>query len=84
MTNLITPIRVGSPARKDAESPLDQSAAEMVDYLLFVDEAPLPGPISGTSSFAADFAARGPRDAQGRSLRDSGADGSTVVTAAAT
>ena len=70
MTNLIT--RLGWEARlgKDAERPLEQSAAELVDYLLFVDEAPLPGPISGTSSFAADFAARGPRDAQGRSLRD--------------
>ena len=70
MTNLIT--RFGWDARlgKDTERPLEQSAAELVDYLLFVDEAPLPGPISGTASFAADFAARGPRDAQGRSLRD--------------
>jgi hypothetical protein len=70
MMNLIT--RLGWEARlgKDAERPLEQSAAELVDYLLFVDEAPLPGPISGTSSFAADFAERGPRDAQGRSLRD--------------
>jgi hypothetical protein len=70
MTNLIT--RLGWEARlgKDAERPLEHSAAELVDYLLFVDEARLPGPIAGTSSFAADFAARGPRDGQGRSLRD--------------
>ena len=70
MTNLIT--RLGWDVRlgKDAERSPEQSAAELVDYLLFVDEAPLPGPISGTSSFAADFAERGPRDAQGRSLRD--------------
>jgi hypothetical protein len=48
---------------KDAGEPL-------VKYLLFCDEAPLNGPISGTSGFAADFSARGPRDAEGRSLRD--------------
>ena len=33
-------------------------------------EARLTGPIKGTSSFAADFAGRGPRDSKGRSLRD--------------
>jgi hypothetical protein len=43
---------------------------ELVDYLLFADEAPLPGKIAGTSGFAEKFASRGPRDSQGRSLRD--------------
>jgi hypothetical protein len=43
---------------------------ELVDYLLFVDEAKLPGPVRGSSGFAEKFAARGPRDAKGRSLRD--------------
>jgi hypothetical protein len=43
---------------------------EMVDYLLFVDEAPLPGPIRGSSGFAEKFARAGPRDGKGRSLRD--------------
>jgi hypothetical protein len=38
--------------------------------MLFADEVPLTEPISGTSSFAADFAWRGPRDSEGRSLRD--------------
>jgi hypothetical protein len=42
----------------------------LVRYLLFVDEAPLAGAVRGTSTFAADFQARGARDAQGRSLRD--------------
>ena len=42
----------------------------LVRYLLFVDEAKLDGPVRGTSSFATDFQARGPRDARGRSLRD--------------
>jgi len=46
---------------------------ELVDYLLFVDEAKLPGPVirtPGSSGFAEKFAARGPRDSKGRSLRD--------------
>ena len=43
---------------------------ELVDYMLFVDEAPLQGNIAGTSGFAEEFSARGPRDAKGRSLRD--------------
>jgi hypothetical protein len=42
----------------------------LVEYLLMSGEAELTEPIQGTSSFAADFAARGPRDRQGRSLHD--------------
>lgn len=42
----------------------------VVQYMLFRDEAPLTDPVAGTSRFAADFAARGPRDSKGRSLRD--------------
>jgi hypothetical protein len=71
MLNLIT--RVGWEARigaKEAGRSIAQAAEELVDYLLFVDEAPLPGPITGTSKFAERFAAQGPRDAKGRSLRD--------------
>jgi len=41
-----------------------------VRYLLFADEAPLDGAVTGSSSFTSDFAARGPRDRRGRSLRD--------------
>jgi hypothetical protein len=48
---------------------LGESANELVDYLLFVDEAPLPGPVHGTSGFAGKFAAQGPFDSHGRSLR---------------
>jgi len=70
MLSLIT--RVGWEARMgtDAGRPLASAAAELVDYLLFVDEAPLPGPIAGTTAFGANFATPGPRDSQGRSLRD--------------
>jgi len=39
-------------------------------YLLFTEETPLTAAVKGTSDFAKDFAALGPRDKQGRSLRD--------------
>ena len=70
MLNLIT--RVGWEARvgEEAHRPLSAAAAELVDYLFFVDESPLPGPISGPTAFARTFSAQGPRDAMGRSLRD--------------
>jgi len=45
-------------------------AHQLVDYLLFVDEAPLPSKVEGSSGFAREFPAKGPRDSQGRSLRD--------------
>ena len=41
----------------------------IVKYLLFCGEAKLEGPVVGTSEFAKEFAARGPFDKQGRSLR---------------
>jgi hypothetical protein len=46
-------------------------AGEMLlEYMLFCDEAPLRGPLHGSSEFAARFQAAGPRTAHGRSLRD--------------
>ena len=42
----------------------------LVRYLLFCGETKLTEPIAGTSSFAADFVKKGPRDAKGRSLRE--------------
>jgi hypothetical protein len=78
MMNLIT--RVGWEARIAAYDlahrqanhsvPLADAARELVDYLLFADEAPLPDKIQGNSGFTEKFAAMGPRDHQGRSLRD--------------
>lgn len=38
--------------------------------MLFVNEAPLAAPMKGNTTFTTDFAQRGPRDAQSRSLRD--------------
>jgi hypothetical protein len=71
MVNLMT--RVGWEARVGAAAagrPLDRAVDELVDYLLFVDEAELPGPIAGSSTFADTFAAAAPRDRRGRSLKD--------------
>jgi hypothetical protein len=48
-----------------------KAAAEpLARAMLFADEVPLAGAIHGTSSFVADFEARGPRDTRGRTLRD--------------
>jgi hypothetical protein len=66
MMNLIT--RVGWEARTESAT-LRTSAREFVDYLLFVDEAPLTARFEGTSGFAAKFEAMGPFDRKGRSLR---------------
>ena len=49
---------------------IERPAEELVRYLLFADEAPLDDPIAGTSVSPEEFAARGPRDPRGRSLRD--------------
>jgi hypothetical protein len=45
-------------------------ATEVVDYLLFIDEARLTEPVRGSSSFAQRFSTTGPRDRQGRSLHE--------------
>jgi hypothetical protein len=72
MTNLLT--RAGWEARvvsgpEDAVAAvMDGVAQEVVDHLLFIDEAPLPDRIRGNSGFAERFSARGPRDRKGRSL----------------
>lgn len=44
-------------------------ANDLLRYLLFVDEFQLKTPIAGTSAFAREFSRQGPRDKQGRSLR---------------
>ena len=43
-------------------------ASEVVDYLLFIDEAKLTNRVRGGSGFAERFSAAGPRDRKGRSL----------------
>jgi hypothetical protein len=77
MENLIT--RVGWEARlakveagdvAGAGHGIDEGVEDLLKYMLFSGEATLTAPIEGTSGFAAKFESRGPRDAQGRSLRD--------------
>ena len=45
-------------------------AGELVDYLLFIDEAKLTEGVRGGSGFAERFSASGPRDRKGRSLHE--------------
>jgi hypothetical protein len=80
MTNLL--IRVGWEARlalnESARNPREKLTAdrlitddvrELVDYMLFVDEPSISGKFESTSGFATKFAAIGPNDSRGRSLR---------------
>lgn len=48
---------------------LDAAATALVECFLFCDEPRLEAPLAGTSGYAAEFAALGPRDPRGRSLR---------------
>jgi hypothetical protein len=52
------------------EVAIDNVVDRLVREMLFSRAEPLDGPIRGTSTFADDFAARGPFDAQGRTLRE--------------
>ncbi len=53
-----------------ARGALDEDVDDLVEYMLFTQEAPLTEPVEGVSSFARTFPQRGPRDHLGRSLRD--------------
>ncbi len=65
--------RLGWDARIAAADgkPLDEGEIEdLLEYMLFTHEAKLKAPITGSSGFEQSFEKRGPRDSQGRSLRD--------------
>jgi hypothetical protein len=79
MTNLMT--RIGWDARialregkgkpeGASRDRVNSEIEEMLGYMLFTDEEPIKQPVAGVSTFTKSFAARGPRDAKGRSLRD--------------
>jgi hypothetical protein len=71
MTNLM--IRTGWEARiadPSGQAQFEADLESLVTYMLFADEATLRGPVIGVSTFTKTFAERGPRDHQGRSLRD--------------
>jgi len=59
-----------SPQDKaSAERLITEDAADLADYMLFAGEAPIQGKFESTSGFQQQFAASGPRDSRGRSLR---------------
>ena len=57
---------ISETTRRKIEGPSE----DLLQYLLFTDEASFEEPMVGSTSFAKDFAAKGPRDPKGRSLRD--------------
>jgi len=64
---------LGEPADRrwpSTDTVLAAAAESLMASFLFCDEPPLEGPLEGTTKFAAEFKARGPADASGRSLRD--------------
>jgi hypothetical protein len=73
MTNLLTRIgwetRFALHEKSLTAEKLSAMAKEIVDYMLFVDEARMGSPVRGTSGFEEKFAAQGPFDGKGRSLR---------------
>jgi len=76
MTNLIT--RLGWEARIARQenklavfnARMDTLAGDLVDYMTFAEESPLREPVKGVSTFTQTFVQRGPKDKQGRSLRE--------------
>ncbi|MEO8052307.1 MAG: hypothetical protein ABI833_18005 [Acidobacteriota bacterium] len=76
MTNLIT--RLGWETRvavkdgklEESRPRLEALVDQMTTYMLFADEASIGQGIGGVSTFTESFPKRGPRDRQGRSLRD--------------
>jgi hypothetical protein len=56
--------------KADLSGLVKELAEPVVRAMLFSGEAALTDPVTGTSSFAADFVKQGPRDSRGRSLRD--------------
>ena len=67
--------RAGRPPADPPAAGIRETAVELVDYLLFVHEAPLPPGIRSTSGFGEWFSAQGPFDSQGRSLHQLDLDG---------
>jgi hypothetical protein len=76
MTNLITGVSQqfrrasANGTLGNSKNSLDRAVDQMVDYMLFVDEAALREPVKGVSTFTSTFPQRGPSDRHGRSLRD--------------
>lgn len=61
--------RTGLMSNAD-EVRIEDEIRDLVSYLVFEEEAPFQAPVHGVSPFTQTFAASGPRDGQGRSLRE--------------
>jgi hypothetical protein len=57
----------GSP---ESRLRIEQAGERLLEYMLFRREAPLDGPVEGTTRFTAEFPRGGPHDSRGRSLRE--------------
>ncbi|MEO8097420.1 MAG: hypothetical protein ABI811_06935 [Acidobacteriota bacterium] len=57
-------------AKRPTPASLAAAVEKLVTYLTFADEIQLTSPVQGVSTFTQTFPQRGPRDPQGRSLRD--------------
>jgi hypothetical protein len=68
--NEVTGKPANSPRSESTMSRIKNAGEPLLKYMLFCNEAKLTAHVFGTSDFARDFAAQGPRDPQGRSLRD--------------
>jgi hypothetical protein len=73
MTNLLTragwETRFAQHEKTMTPEKLAGLAKEIVDYMLFLDEARLSSPVKGTLGFEERFSSQGPFDKKGRSLR---------------
>lgn len=56
--------------RESTTRRIQNTGDALIEALLLTKEAELTGLITGTSGFTEEFSSRGPRDSQGRSLRD--------------
>ena len=63
-------VSVPIDAKEELQAIIAQAANEVVDFMLFVNEAQLTSEIKGSVVFANEFTVRGPSDSRGRSLRD--------------
>jgi hypothetical protein len=64
---------LGEPENQIRESTahrINSATEELLEYMLFSGETRLTAPVKGTSGFEAEFEKHGPKDSQGRSLRD--------------
>ncbi len=63
-----------APLPEGVQQRFERPAEQLLRYMLFANETPLPDsgkePIARSSAFAQEFQARGIRDPEGRSLRD--------------